>query len=233
MERFVQEFPDSEFNNKIQDRISIIKNHQKGKNIFDLISDKIIEVETQGSNITEVNVRIRKLVPYEVNVLVPPGTFFVSRNSSSQNMVTRTLKNINLTDNNWHATSIDAACANRIKKIPGEDDSFQVRRSPNQKELEILMKVLSEEYVSSEVEQAAIWIVTDNADFDDLGILVRRSAYDYYGGTRVIKEYEAARAMQICAKAKISIKRKAIWKDKSEIIKGLEDGELKVWLKNY
>ncbi len=233
LEEFVKEFPNSEFKDIVQSRINDIKNDKKGKNIFDLIIENKVEIKTKGSNITEVKVKIRKLVPYNISVLIPPGTFFVSHSSSSQNMVTRRHKKINLADDNWHSYSIDAACANRIKKIPGKDDKFDVQRSSNQKELELLMDVLSKEKVSSSVEQAAIWIVTDNASYYDLGILVQRSRFQYYGGSRIINEYETARAMQICAKAKIPIKSKAIWRDKTKILKGLKNEKLKTWLQYY
>ena len=41
---------------------------------------------------------------------------------------------------------------------------------------------------------------------------------------------KAARAMMICSEAGINIKRKAIWRDRKRILKGLPDGELKSWL---
>jgi len=233
LDGFIKEFPESNKRDQLQERIIEINKDKTGKNIFDLISENKVEVEVEGSDITEVKIRIRKLVPHNINVQISPGTFFVSNNSSSQNMVTRRSKNITLNDNNWHEYSIYAACANRIKDIPGMDDSFIVQPSSNQEELEMLMKVLSKENVSSSVEQAAIWIVTDNADYDDLGILVLRSAYDYYGGSRVIKEYETARAIQICEKAQIYVKGKSIWNDKEAILRGLKDSSLKKWLQNY
>ena len=78
------------------------------------------------------------------------------------------------------------------------------------------------------VRQAAVWIVTDNASYSDLATLVMSS--DGSGGTRVINEYEAARAMQLCDQANIDITRKAIWKDKLTILHGLHDASLKGWL---
>lgn len=92
------------------------------------------------------------------------------------------------------------------------------------------MPILEKSNVSFGVEQAAVWIVTDNADYDDLGTLVSRPIYQIFGGTRIINEYEAARAMKICDEAGIDITRKAIWRDREEIIKGLTDKKLKYWL---
>lgn len=79
-----------------------------------------------------------------------------------------------------------------------------------------------------QARQAAVWIVTDNADYDDLGILV--ASQFGFGGSRVINEPETARAMRICCEAGIDITRKRIWNDKRTIFRGLTEGELKKWL---
>ena len=90
------------------------------------------------------------------------------------------------------------------------------------------MPILDKANVDYATSQAAVWIVTDNATYDDLGILVASS--NGSDGSRVIHEAEAARAMQICELAGINIKRKAIWGDRKIILSGLDDGELRKWL---
>ncbi|MCP4708975.1 MAG: hypothetical protein GY869_10145 [Planctomycetes bacterium] len=92
------------------------------------------------------------------------------------------------------------------------------------------MPVLDQAQVIYAVRQAAVWIVTDNADYSDLGILVSRSQFQVFGGTRKINEYEAARAMKICDEAGINITGKSIWMDRKQILSGLKDGDLKKWL---
>ena len=49
---------------------------------------------------------------------------------------------------------------------------------------------LNSAQVEYPVEQAAIWIVTDDASYDELGMLVKDSRF----GTAVINENDAARA---------------------------------------
>jgi hypothetical protein len=100
-----------------------------------------------------------------------------------------------------------------------------VQRAPQQRELAKLLPVLDKAGVNSETRQAAVWIVTDNADYDDLGVLVPPG-----GGSRVIGETEAARAMQLCEEAGIPMARKAIWQDRPQILRGLAEGDLKKWL---
>ncbi|MFQ5638915.1 MAG: hypothetical protein ACE5IR_13095 [bacterium] len=225
-EKFLEDYPGHQRSRYARAAL----NDMAGRNLFDLIREKRVEVETQGSGIQSVRVKIRRRVNHDVTVQIPPGTFFVSHSSSAQNMVTTNGRSVTLDDDRWMSVSISAACANRPRDIPGQDDSFTVQRAPNQKELQKLMPVLQSENVSSSVEQAAVWIVTDNADYYDLGILVERSPFQIYGGTRVINEYETARAMQILDKAGIDIKRKAIWRHRKKILEGLTNTSLKAWL---
>ncbi len=200
----------------------------EGRDIVDLLREKKIEIQAEGSGIMQVHVRMRKLVPYPLTVRIPVGSFFVSSNPSAQNMITTGERKEQLTDGEWLSVSPDAACANRPRDIPRSSDSFMVERSPHQEELAKLMPVLDKAHVDTATRQAAVWIVTDNADYDDLGILVA-SQYGF-GGSRVINEQETARAMKICDEAGIDITKKAIWGDRSRIMSGLANGDLKTWL---
>ncbi len=202
----------------------------EGRNIVDLLSEKKIEIETSGSGIQNIRLKVRRLVPHPITVTIPVGTYFVSQSPSSQNMVTTAEKKLTLRNDDWLSTSPPAACANRSRDIPGDDDSFTVRRSAHQEELARLMPVLEKARASYAVRQAAVWIVTDNADYGDLGILISRPAFQPFGGTRQIREPETAQAMRICEEAGMDITGKAIWGDREKILAGLEEGDLKTWL---
>lgn len=203
----------------------------EGRDIVELLNEKKIEVETTGSGIQRVSLKVRRMVQYPLKLRVPVGTYFVSRKSSSQNMVTTASNEQTLANENWFSLSVSAACANRSRDIPGRSDSFTIQRSPHQDELAKLIPVLDKARVPYAIRQAAVWIVTDNADYGDLGILVVSQFGLPFGGTRKIKEYETAKAMKICEEAGIDITRKAIWWDRRAIISGLEDEALKTWLK--
>lgn len=197
--------------------------------IVEAIKKGKVEVKTQGAGIEEVNMEIKRLVRYELSIDVPVGTYFVSR-GSAQSMVGTMEETVVLQDDDWHSVSISAACANRRKDIPSEEETFDIQRSPHQAELKRLMPVLREANVDFAVQQAAVWIVTDNADYDDLETLVERYPWQLIG-TRMIREYEAALAMKICEEAGIDITQKAIWKDRNDILQELEDEDLTNWLK--
>ena len=222
---FLEDFPGHK---READVRAALREIEEGRDITDLLKEEKVEIETQGSGIQNVIVRIRRLVTYPITVIIPVGTFFVSRSSSSQNMVATEESKLALTSSDWLWVMSSVVSANRLRSIPGQKDSFSVQKSPDQDELVRLMPVLDRAGVSFTVRQAAVWIVTDNASYSDLGSLVMSS--DGSGGTRVINEYEAARAMQLCNQANIDITRKAIWKNKLTILHGLHDASLKGWL---
>jgi outer membrane protein assembly factor BamD (BamD/ComL family) len=229
LENYIRQNPDSPY---IESARSILQDIE-GRNIVELIEKKRIEVESNGSGIQSVSIRLRKTVSYPVKVLIPPGTYFVSSSMSAQNMVTTDEDSVYLSSNGWEERTLAAACANRPRDIPGEEDTFSVQRSPNQEELARLMPVLKKANVSYATRQAAVWIVTDDASYDDLGILVARSQYDdSFSGSRMINALEAARAMQICDQAGIDITGKQIWSDTDQIVEELRKGSVKTWLKS-
>lgn len=205
----------------------------EGNDIVDLLREQKIEIQIQGSGIQRVNVRVRKLVADPVTVRIPVGSYFVAARQSAQNMVATEQRMLNLAGNDWQTISVPAACANRPRVIPGGSDTFAVERGPAQDDLASLMPVLEKSGVSYPTRQAAVWIVTDDASYSDLGKLVSESSYSPFGsGSRVIHETETARAMKICDEAGIDILRKRIWRDRQAIVRGLPAGELKTWLSN-
>ena len=198
------------------------------RDIVDLLDNGAVEVRTAGGGIDSVTVEIRKLVDGPIVVRIPVGSFFVSASAAAQNMVATGARTITLATKAWRTVSVPTACANRPRDIPESGDTFTVARSPSQTDLAQLMPVLEKANASYAVRQAAVWIVTDNADYDDLGILVESTTG--FGGTRVINEAAAARAMKLCEDAGIDITRKAIWSDRARMLSGLAPGATKTWL---
>jgi|SRR5208337_3485210 len=226
MEQFLTQFPG---HIREKDARSAIKNLE-GRNITELIADKKIEVKAGGSGIQGVSLSIHRLVNSPIKVIIPVGTFFVAGKGSVQNMVTRQENNVILLNDSWYHLNISAACANRPRAIPQGGDSFSVQLSPQSKDLERLMPELLKARATFAVEQAAIWIVTDNANYSELGTLVSRSQFQVTG-SRVINEIDVARAMKICDSAGINIIRKAIWRDRYLVMGGVQDETLKSWIR--
>lgn len=227
MEQFLAQFPGHV---REKDARSALKDLE-GRNITELIANKKIEIKAEGSGIQDVSLSIRRLVSHPIKVIIPVGTFFVAKKGSVQDMVTRQESDVILSNDSWYYVNISSACANRPREIPQGGDSFSAQISPNSKDLEKLMPELRKARADYAAEQAAIWIVTDNATYSDLGILVSRSVYQMFGGERVIQEIHAAQAMKICENAGINITKKAIWRDRELILRGIKDENLKSWIR--
>jgi len=196
------------------------------RDIADLLKAHKIEVKVTGTGIESVSLEIRNLTSHGLTARIPPGTFFVSRNASAQNMVATAAATLFVKAQSTADDSIEAACANAPRAVPTEDDTFTVQASPAQRELFLLMPALAQTNVDYPIRQAAVWIITDNASFLDLGELVA-------GGSRAINEPEAARAMQIIELAGLDIRKRVIWRDRALIADGLPAGDLKTWLKGH
>jgi hypothetical protein len=196
--------------------------------IFDLMAQGKVEVTPYGAGIQRVDMIIRRTVAEPLTVRIPVGTYLVPRGAAYQGMVTTAERVVTLGTGEPVRVSLDAACTNRVKQIPGYGDGFVAQRSPNLADLRKLAPALERAGVSYPVRQAAVWIVTDNATYGDMGILVRR-----YGGAtvgRVITASDAAQAMRICSEAGIDITRKAIWFDRGRLRAEVPDDTLRQWL---
>lgn len=227
-EAFLANFPGHAREAEARQAIADMK---EGADVVTLLQAGKVEAEAEGSGIEAVAVRLRRRTSHPILVRIPVGTFFVARDASVQNMVTTAEAEVTLSSADWTTITVDAACANRPRDIPGTGDRFTVTRSPRQAELQRLIPVLRAASVGYDVRQAAVWIVTDDANYGDLGILVRRSAFQLFGGTRAIDETETARAMKILADSGIDLQRKAIWRDRDTIAAGVQDEALRSWLK--
>lgn len=208
------------------------------ENIIDLIDAGKVEVHPRGSGIDSLTLDIRSLVNELLEVEIPVGTYFISHVESTQNMVVRRPESVLLKELSRVEVELNVACANMHRSVPQSEAAFDIIREPDQAELSLLLAAMAEasphgwEYDVYSVEQAAIWIVTDDATYADLGTLVRQGAIAGFP-IRVIMEDDAARAMRSVDEAGIDITGKAIWQDRDRIIEGIEDDlSLIDWLRD-
>lgn len=203
----------------------------RGRDLPELVQAGTVEVNATGSGIQNLAVRMRRTVAYPVTVAIPVGTYFVSSNPSTQNMITTSSRRQQLRSDDWVSLRLPVACANMRRNIPGSEDAFTVQASSSRADLARLIPVLDRANVSFGVRQAAVWIVTDDASYSALGNLVSRPVGVPLGGSRIVGPREAARAMQLCEDAGIDIAQKRIWRDRQTIFDALDDGTLKTWMR--
>ncbi|MDR2673518.1 MAG: WD40 repeat domain-containing protein [Opitutaceae bacterium] len=210
------------------------------RNITDLIKTGKLLAEISGDGIQEISVRLRKTVPWPLEVVIPAGTYFVCNNKNAQNMVSTEDVRVALAESESEkdSFSVPVACANRPKDVPDSGDRFTIGSLPNGEELAKLMASMRGKNVSYPVKQAAVWILTDNADYSDLGKLITRTSRMgepsfLATSRRTIQEPEAVAAMRLCAGAGVDIKTKAIWKEARKLHAELPAGELRDWLQTF
>ena len=228
-ENFIKKHPGQILEEKAK---NILKD-MDDRDILDLIKENKIELNTFGSGqIDNIQLKLLSLVNHGLHIIIPAGTFFEC-NGNAQNMVSTTQMNISLKSNESKIVKVPTACANLHKDIPTDKEKFSIQRSSNQKELQKLMLVLNNASIDKYVKQAATWIVTDNADYNDLGRLIGTREGVYYqvgGGFRVITVNKTVEAIKLCSDAGIDIKKKAIWGDCDLLYLGLDKNDsLKNW----
>lgn len=198
-----------------------------GRDVSDLLIDHKIQVLARGNGINQVLLEVKSLVNYPLAVNVPIGTFFSPASADVQHMVATSAGSVRLAPGGSGRVFVNAACADRGRSIPYNGDSFSaISRSPGQEDLAKLMSALGrgQLQIDQATMQAAVWIITGDADYDGLGTLIsgRANFYPLLSGDRVIREYQAAHAMKICADAMIDIAKKKIWQDRARILSGLK-----------
>lgn len=175
--------------------------------LADAIRHGIVDANVTGSGIRSVSVRITRKTAAGVILAVPAGTYFVC-GSSAQNMVGTEARTVDLRQRDSAYLSMPAACANMRRAVPTSQASFSVQNRAASVDLQKLAPYLEGE--SFAVKQAAVWIVTDNANRSDLNTLVSRPFGQLSGGNPVISDQDVLSAAKLMRKAGIDLSRKSI-----------------------
>ena len=204
---------------------------EKGEvqDIVDALRAGWIEVSFSGGGIQAVHARIRRKVTHPITVRVPASSYFVAGNLASQNMVTTKNLTVQLVSEDWQAISVAAACADMPKNVPDGRETFTVERVPPHSELPKLIALLDKADVGFSTRQAAIWIVTNDASFAELGKLISKS-WQTGATSRAIQEDDVAQAMKIAESAGIDLAGRAIWRDRATVLPGVKNPKLQKWL---
>lgn len=195
--------------------------------LLNLITAGKIEATVAGSSIESVSLSVRNLTAEPIRVLIPAGTFFASNSDSAQSMIATAPQIAYLQPNQETFVSISTACANLPLDIPHSGNTFTIAQAPPKEDLSLVAPLLAAETYA--VQQAAVWIITDDANFGGLGILVR-SDFSGIGGARVIGADDAARAMRVLTTAGVDLRDRSILSDRMMLAETVQDAELRAWL---
>lgn len=197
-------------------------------NIVDLVDQRKVTFRIISGAINELGLQIRNTTDQPLQVEFPSGTYFVNKDPKSQNMVVLHPASVKIDPKGSADVQLDVACANLHLIEPTKDNSFTIQRTPNPATLMAVLEKLNSAEFDFPVEQAAVWIVTDDATFDELGMLVKDSRF----GTSVINETDAVQAMMLVDDAGLAIQDHAIWRDISKLLGKVSVPPLSSWLDN-
>lgn len=187
------------------------------RDIYQAYRDGQIDIEVRGDGIDKVNGEVtRKAGTGPMILRIPPGTVFTPHSGGVQNMVVTSGTTVSLVGRRSGAFTAAVACSDIKLDVPSSDDRFEVGVLPERKRGVLkLFPVATAAGASFEVKQAAVWIVTDNADYDKLGTLTT----SMFGlpGNRAINEPEAASAMMLLEKAGLDVESQSIWNNRISI----------------
>jgi hypothetical protein len=164
--------------------------------LMEAIQKKYVRFSARGSSISSSYISVENVSDMKLNLVIQAGTFLSANSSSYQNMVLTSPQDIVVEARNTYSGSVNTACMNISRDIPDGDNSFGLTQHPNNHLLTKVIKLLNEGNYSYSVKQAAVWIVTDGANYYDMGIL--QNQY----GQRTIDNEDYQKAVSIVNNAR-------------------------------
>jgi len=199
--------------------------------LFDAIEDGVVEVEAVGDGADAVTVRIRRTGPVPIVVTSPAAVHFTA--VGARDMIARRDGWIVLVDDAWHDWSIRAIGRQANHAPPGPDAPLAMLAPTTEPLLEeLLSRIQIGTYTvddsptlypprTQEVEQAAVWIVDGDLDYDTLARDV--------DAQRIPAEYAVAFALVFCDLAGVDVTTREVWNDRERVFRMLRDQGLSAW----
>ena len=200
-----------------------------------------VSIEARGSGISTVRVTLRSRADEPVSVVLPAGCVYVAREwgerSRPQDMLAVGDVVTQVPADGQVEVKVPVACAKLALRVPTQTDLFDLRR-PDGRRLAFVAGSLRS-VSNPRVRQAAVWIVSDDADYEALGKLRTSSGL----GTRTyraIRVGEAACALRIVDASGIDVRRCAIWNDRFLLLHALspetpepDDEAVRAWAQGH
>ena len=170
------------------------------------------------------------------------GTVLSPNNNSYQNMLCYTEIDLKIKPlASEKKLEIPVVCINMIKKIPENGLQMTFKIQSENDELNYFIKNLSKmsiEDIESITQstsptnaqmQSAVWIISDNANYEELGALVTTENLlsrwqNIPAGTRVLDAHSVAVALVLLKECGINVESKRIWRDRFIVYENLDDG---------
>jgi len=195
--------------------------------LADAIKNGLVRAEIKGAGLAEIDVRLVRQTNQSLTVAIPAGTFFVNR-GAALNMVAVKNTWIDLSLKTEARVMIPSAGTNMYKRVPDSSFSFDVRQTPEPKELARLCMQLSVTEISIPARQIAVWIVTDDptrAEIDKTYIIRWQNGT----ATPAASNEEILRAMKAVEQAGINVAaNRKLFTEKISAIRGIVSADKEI-----
>lgn len=160
------------------DTLGVFTKQSQTISLIEAVRKKYVHFSASGKGIQSSHITIENLTDWDLNLTIPAGTFLNANSSSDQNMVLTNPQDIKVNAKRTYSSNVSTACMNIHRNIPGGNSTFGISMRPNSHLLSKVIKLLNDGNYSYNIIQAAVWIVTDNASYGNVGILRNQ-----YGGS--------------------------------------------------
>ena len=200
--------------------------------LFDAIEAGLVEAQARGDGETSVSVRIRRTGNTPFIVTSPVATLFASADGR-RDMVARRDGWIRLDDTEWQEWSFRAIGRQRDRDAPESGDTLAIRPPETDARVADLMyQIQIGTYTVADsptlypprthaVEQAAVWIVTDDPSYRDIASELE--------DPRMPSQYAVAFALVFLDEAGIEVTDRRVWTDREDVFGVLRDQGLGIW----
>ncbi|MBK8500066.1 MAG: hypothetical protein IPL52_14900 [Flavobacteriales bacterium] len=191
--------------------------------ILDLLRSGELSIDVEVGSIERGTVVVRSRTRVPLAIEVSAGLVLEPKDPTTQRMLSIRAGTIFLLDTTPASIGIHVACMELYKDAPFSFDEFMLRSSVNDPILVSLVSGLESSGASSEVAQAAVWIWTDDASYDDMRRF--RMRYTFNSPDRPVNELEldaisqaeAIQAMVLCERIGMDIHNRRIWRKRNEL----------------
>jgi hypothetical protein len=126
------------------------------------LSDGIVVASINGGGLTQINLTLKPTVELNLEIEIEPGTMFISGTEGVQNMVLRQGEIVYLKPELEVGLELEVSCANMERKQPEFSDEFTISAEPASEDVLKLLALEDFRFVDIDLQQFAIWTITDN-----------------------------------------------------------------------
>lgn len=180
------------------------------RDLHELIEAGDIIARPTGGGVSSVVLTMTNTSSSALVARVPAGTVFVSAEGDVQNMISVASTSVALRPGEHQRIGAASACLNIRRRIPEQDDAFSLADEHEDTMIARIAAQLGDE--AQPTRQAAIWILSDDATYAGLGVLVSTQTRVIQRGTataaipvpgqrRTIRPEHVERAVELLAEA--------------------------------